>query len=148
MKKYLYIGIAMIMVLSCSPQQKNRGTFKIKITSYKSSQIKFDDETNDYTVLTSGDTIRNVNDGGGSTKFLKFDKIDSTKYLIKVMYVGGKDANMGGKVVLEEENTFILSPTEIKKAPNNCCLDISLVIFEITTKIKNPMFKNSLDPPK
>jgi hypothetical protein len=143
MKKYLCIGVLLTMLLSCSSSPKNKESFKIKITFYKSSQIKLDDQ-DDWAILTSGDTIRNINESGG-TKFFKFDRIDSTKYLIKIMYVGGKDATMGGKVVLEGDNTFILSPTVLKLAPTNCCLDISLVVFEITTKVKNPIFKNSFD---
>ena len=142
MKKYLCIGTLLIIIWSCSAPKKDRGSFKTKITHYKSSQIRLDDDTNDYTILVSGDTIRNVNDSG-STKFFKFDKIDSAIYLIKIIYIGGKDEKMGGNVVLKDENTFILSPIGIKKAPTNCCLDISLVIFEIRTNIPNPVFKNS-----
>jgi hypothetical protein len=144
MKNYLCIGTLLTVLLSCSTSSKNRELIKHKITLYKSSQIKFDDEDNKWTILTSGDTIKNVNNSS-YTKFFKFDRIDSTKYLIKIIYAGGKDATMGGKVVLEEDNTFILSPTVLKLAPTNCCLDISLVVFEITTKVKNPIFKNSFD---
>jgi hypothetical protein len=144
MKKYLCIGTLLTILMSCSPSPKNRELIKHKMTLYKSSQIKIDDEDNDWTILTSGDTLRNVNDSGG-TKFFKFDKFDDNKYVIKIIYAGGKDVNMSSKVVLENDNIFILSTTETSRSSDDCCLDISLVVFEITTKVKNPIFKNSFD---
>ncbi|GAB3512255.1 hypothetical protein [Emticicia fontis] len=141
--KYLFL-LFFLFFFSC---EKKREIAQIKFKAYsvelpdefKQESIDSHLTTNYY--FSNGDTLDFVNDATPEEDLIYTKKDDST-YVIKVLFGAPEGAEFGGKIYTDNKNSFYLS-TDAGKIPKEYRgLSGHIIIFEINTNIKNPMFKN------
>lgn len=114
--------------------------YSIELPDYF-KRVRLDDAFTETYYLTNGDTLNFVNDAFQDKDLVYSKKNDST-YVIKILFGAPEGAEYGGRIYTNRKGVFYLSSDKRGKTKPYRGLTTHIIIFEVSTRIKDPRFKN------